>query len=72
MSDQRKARSSRVPARGTSSTNQRPGLKAGAKDSPLTIGDLGWTRAKTAEIRASLLAFEEDWNAPGMEAYDRL
>lgn len=25
-----------------------------------------------AELRQRLLTFEEDWNAPGMEAYDKL
>jgi hypothetical protein len=37
-----------------------------------SISRLGWSRAKAAEVRASLRAFDEDWNAPGMEAYDRL
>ena len=46
--------------------------KARNKAEPLTTADLGWSRKKAAEIRASLLAFEEDWNAPGMEAYDKL
>ena len=26
---------------------------------------------ESAEVRATLAAWEEDWNAPGMEAYDR-
>jgi hypothetical protein len=32
--------------------------------SPLTLRE-------TAELRGKLAAWEEDWNAPGMEAYDR-
>jgi hypothetical protein len=27
---------------------------------------------ETAELRGRLAAWEEDWNAPGMEAYDQL
>ena len=27
--------------------------------------------AQIAELRGKLAAWEEDWNAPGMEAYDR-
>jgi hypothetical protein len=34
------------------------------------VADLGWTREEAALTRARLLAFEEDWNAPGMDAYD--
>ena len=32
--------------------------------SPLTLRE-------AAELRGKLAAWEEDWNAPGMEAYDR-
>jgi hypothetical protein len=31
---------------------------------PLTLNE-------AAEVRGRLAAWEEDWNAPGMEAYDR-
>lgn len=34
------------------------------KSSPLTLGE-------AAELRGKLAAWEEDWNAPGMEVYDR-
>ena len=27
---------------------------------------------EVAELRGTLASWEEDWNAPGMEAYDRL
>lgn len=37
-----------------------------------TVGGLGWTREQADETRARLKSFEEDWNAPGMEAYDAL
>lgn len=30
------------------------------------------TPAEIAELRWKLAAWEEDWNAPGMEAYDEL
>jgi hypothetical protein len=39
---------------------------------PLLIRDLGWSRREAAEIRRRLLPFEDDWNAPGMDAYDAL
>jgi hypothetical protein len=29
------------------------------------------TLRETAELRGKLAAWEDDWNAPGMEAYDR-
>jgi hypothetical protein len=29
------------------------------------------TLREAAELRGKLAAWEEDWNAPGMEAYDR-
>ncbi len=36
---------------------------------PLVIKPL--TLHEAAEVRGQLAAWEEDWNAPGMEAYDR-
>lgn len=41
-------------------------------DSLHLVSELGWTPEQAAQIRASLQSFDEDWNAPGMEAYDRL
>lgn len=38
----------------------------------LLVHDLGWTLQEAAEIRQQLLPFEDDWNAPGMDAYDAL
>ena len=35
-----------------------------AASAPLTLKE-------SAEVRGKLAAWEEDWNAPGMEAYDR-
>ncbi len=29
------------------------------------------TREEASEMRGHLAAWEQDWNAPGMEAYDR-
>jgi hypothetical protein len=38
---------------------------------PSRISELGWTREQAAQVRASLGAFDADWDAPGMEEYDR-
>ena len=38
----------------------------------LDVKDLGWTFLETFETRVKLQSFEEDWNSPGMEAYDEL
>jgi len=32
----------------------------------------GLTREDASDLRARLSTFEDDWNAPGMEAYDDL
>ena len=37
---------------------------------PKTIEELGWTKEQAAETRSKLMSFDQDWNAPGMEAYD--
>jgi hypothetical protein len=46
------------------------------KTTPLKKGnaikDLGWAAAEAAETRSRLASFEEDWDAPGMDEYDRL
>lgn len=39
---------------------------------PNLIADLGWSQAQAAETRAKLAAFEDDWAAPEMDAYDAL
>jgi len=33
---------------------------------------LGWTPEEAFETHARLRSFKEDWNYPGMEAYDEL
>ena len=38
----------------------------------LLVRDLGWSNEQAGEASARLASFEEDWNAPGMEDYDRL
>jgi hypothetical protein len=48
------------------------GTPGPVSESPGTIAGLGWTPEQAALVRAQLASFEEDWNAPGMEAYDRL
>jgi hypothetical protein len=39
---------------------------------PLLVADLGWSNEEAKETRARLAALEDDWDAPGMEAYDQL
>ena len=36
------------------------------------LRDAGLTREEVADLRRRLSTFEDDWNAPGMEAYDDL
>jgi hypothetical protein len=38
----------------------------------LLISDLGWSAEKASETYMRLRHFEEDWDAPGMDAYDDL
>jgi hypothetical protein len=38
----------------------------------IDLASRGITPAMAAEMRNRLISFEEDWNAPGMEAYDEL
>ena len=50
------------------------------KDSQLTkenkkqllIRNLEWTKAETEETYYRFMSFKDDWDAPGMEAYDEL
>jgi hypothetical protein len=49
------------------------GVPAYGRDRPpLLVSDLGWSQEEAAATRARLAAFEEDWDAPGMDAYDAL
>jgi hypothetical protein len=47
-----------------------PEATAGA--SSLLVADLDWSVEEVKETRARLAGLEEDWEAPGMEAYDHL
>lgn len=38
----------------------------------LLIDNLEWSEEETKETYYRLLNFKEDWEAPGMEAYDEL
>lgn len=38
----------------------------------IDLASRGITPEQAAEMRNRLISFEEDWNAPGMEAYDDL
>ena len=46
--------------------------KSQAIDGSLLVFDLGWNSEEAKETQARLAALEEDWGAPGMEAYDHL
>jgi len=50
-------------------------LVRAASDAPgslPTLAALGWSQQEATLVRSQLASFEEDWNAPGMEAYDQL
>lgn len=38
----------------------------------LRLSDLGWTFEEALDTRTRLRSFEDDWEAPGMDAYDRV
>ncbi len=46
--------------------------RADSAKQQLLIADLGWSPDQILESRMRLRAFEADWDAPGMEAYDAL
>jgi hypothetical protein len=46
--------------------------KSQAAAVPLRVSDLEWSRGEAMQTRGRLVALEEDWDAPGMEAYDYL
>lgn len=50
----------------------KPTRKAQAAPGNLLVSDLDWSTEEAQETRARLAALEEDWDAPGMEAYDAL
>ena len=54
------------------SAKDKSGCKAQAALAPLLVSGLGWSNEEAKETRARLAAFEEDWDAPGMEDYDYL
>lgn len=54
------------------SSKEKPNLKAQTAAGPLLVSDLGWSTEEAKETRARLAGLEEDWDAPGMEAYDQL
>ncbi len=39
---------------------------------PLRLSDLGWGGADALDTRIRLRSFEDDWGAPGMDAYDNV
>ena len=38
----------------------------------LLVRDLGWSREQALETYYRLQSFSDDWDAPGMDAYDAL
>lgn len=50
----------------------KPSRKPQAAPDPLLVANLDWSVEEVQETRARLAALEEDWDAPGMEAYDTL
>jgi hypothetical protein len=54
------------------SSKGRSSRKAQAVSGPLLVSNLDWTVEEVQETRARLTTLEEDWDAPGMEAYDAL
>jgi hypothetical protein len=42
-----------------------------SEDQGVDLRARGFTTELAAELRQRLLTFEEDWNAPGMAAYDK-
>lgn len=47
-------------------------LKERLPQQGITLEQAGLTREQAVNLRARLKTFEDDWNAPGMEAYDKL
>lgn len=47
-------------------------LKGRLQQQGLTLEQAGLSREQAINLRARLKTFEDDWNAPGMEAYDEL
>ena len=54
------------------SSKSKPSRMAQSATAPLLVSNLGWSGEEAKETRTRLAALEEDWDAPGMEAYDRL
>ncbi len=47
-------------------------LKERLPQQGITLEQAGLTREQAVNIRERLKTFEDDWNSPGMEAYDKL
>ena len=56
----------------TISPKRKSTREAQAASCPLLVSNLGWRVEEVLETRGRLAALEEDWDAPGMEAYDHL
>ncbi len=49
-----------------------PNKKAKTQPASLLVSNLGWSTEEAQQTRARFAAWEEDWDALGMEAYDHL
>lgn len=48
------------------------GAASGKAPRERRIQELGWSEEEARQVRSSLQSFAEDWEAPGMDAYDEL
>jgi hypothetical protein len=56
----------------SASSPGKPNRQTEAAAAPLLVSDLDWSAEEAQETRSCLAALEEDWDAPGLEAYDHL
>ena len=47
-------------------------LDTGVGEGRIKARDLGWTQEQVASLKARQSSFREEWNAPGMDAYNAL
>lgn len=64
--------SSIVDIWGLDRLNREQAVSYAVQDIKLSVRSLGWTITQAIETRVRLLAFEDDWDAPGMEVYDEM
>lgn len=60
------------PASERCDPDRSPTAKPPVNGQGLLVRQLGWDRAEAADTRSRLRPFADDWDAPGMDAYDDL